>query len=304
MLVENYPVQFLPRVSIITPSLNQAQYLEQCILSVLEQDYPNIEYIIMDGGSTDGSVDIIRKYSDRLAYWVSQPDNGQSAAINTGLCHSTGEIWGWMNADDAYMPDAIGKIVNWLQTHPKTDIVYGDCVWVDEHGDKKDYFHSGDSQLETSLLNGFNIPSGSTFLRRSVYENLGGLDENLHNALDTEYWMRATLNFQFEYIPVALSLYRVYPLAKTWNTEQSERRAREAITITERFWQRADLPIHIKTLRPRSLALTYLFAAELAFQANKRDVCIRYIQKSLSFGRYVIRPRLARLLWQLWLGKK
>src|SRR5512142_3420630 len=128
------PLSTNPRVSIITPSYNQAQFLEASIQSVLQQDYPNIEYIVADGGSKDNSVEIIKKYQDHLAWWVSEKDKGHADALNKGFSHATGEILAWLNSDDVYYPDAVAEAVAVLQQHPEVGMVYGDADLIDNAG--------------------------------------------------------------------------------------------------------------------------------------------------------------------------
>src|ERR1043165_7317408 len=124
----------MPLVSIITPSYNQAAYLEQTIQSVLTQDYPRIEFMVIDGGSTDASVEIIKKYADRLAYWVSEKDSGQAEAINKGLTRAKGEILAWLNSDDYYLPNTILAVVRCFDENPDVDLIYGDMLAVDGDG--------------------------------------------------------------------------------------------------------------------------------------------------------------------------
>src|SRR5215208_2659718 len=123
-----------PRVSIITPSFNQGQFLEETMHSVLEQDYPNIEYIVVDGGSADNSVEIIKKYQGQLAWWVSEKDRGHADALNKGFSHATGEILAWLNSDDVYFPNAVSQAVSFLKTNPAIGMVYGDAELIDDAG--------------------------------------------------------------------------------------------------------------------------------------------------------------------------
>ena len=124
-----------PKISIITPSYNQGQFLEQTILSILSQDYPNLEYIIMDGGSSDNSVEIIRKHEDNLTYWVSEPDKGQSDAINKGFQRATGDILTWLNSDDYYLPGTLHTVAEYFTQHPDVECIYGDLQVVASNGD-------------------------------------------------------------------------------------------------------------------------------------------------------------------------
>ena len=176
-------------VSIVTPSFNQAQYLEETLRSVLEQDYPSLEYIVVDGSSTDGSVEIIRKYSDRLAWWVSEKDRGQGDAINKGLEHAHGEIIAWLNSDDTYLPHTIASAVQIFEQNPDVVLVYGDMLAVDAHSETINVLRYRQLSLE-DLLCFQIIGQPAVFFRRDAYEKTGGLDTSFHFMLDHHLWIR------------------------------------------------------------------------------------------------------------------
>ena len=179
----------LPLVSIVTPSYNQAHFLEATIRSVINQNYPHLEYIIVDGGSTDESVEIIHRYAPYLAWWVSEKDEGQAQAINKGFSHAKGEILAWINSDDLYLPDAIQNAVTALEQNPQLGLVYGDAVTIDEQGCPLHLLAFGDWKAE-DLLAFRIICQPAVFFRRSVWEAAGGLNESLHYMLDHDLWQR------------------------------------------------------------------------------------------------------------------
>lgn len=178
-------------VSIITPSYNQARYLEQTIQSVLVQDYPRIEYIVIDGASIDGSVEIVKKYADKLAWWVSEQDAGQAEAINKGLSRATGEIVAWLNSDDYYLPGAVSAAMKVFEEHPEVVLVYGDMIAVDEAGDRFNLLTYAQLALQ-DLLCFQIIGQPAVFFRRDVLEKTGLLEPAFHFLLDQHLWIRIT----------------------------------------------------------------------------------------------------------------
>lgn len=205
----------LPKITIVTPSYNQAQFLEETILSVLDQRYPNLEYMIVDGGSTDGSVDIIRKYERHLAWWVSEQDRGQPHAINKGLERATGDIFAFLNSDDLYTPGALRTAAQVLADRTVA-MVCGKCRYIDAEGkDLDEYPFVADLDFRRFIeING--IPQPSVFVRMEVCRRVGYFDEALQHAFDYDYWFRAQqLGWTFRMIPEVLSLYRLHASSKT-----------------------------------------------------------------------------------------
>lgn len=189
-----------PLVSIVTPSFNQARFLEQTMRSVLDQDYPNIEYLVADGGSTDESVELIQKYSKRLKWWVSENDSGQAEAINKGFTRAKGEFIAWINSDDYYMPGAISEAVKALSDHPEVGIVFGNVRVVDESENVLNQLSYGDWGL-SDLMSFHIIGQPAVFMRRAVLEKAGHLDQSFHLLLDHQLWIRLVSESGMQYIP-------------------------------------------------------------------------------------------------------
>ncbi len=206
----------LPKISIVTPSFNQGKFLEKTILSVLEQGYPNLEYIIIDGGSTDESVDIIKKYADRLTYWVSEPDRGQSHAINKGFERATGEIFGWLNSDDWYHPGALQAVAEAFAANPEAGAVVGAGEMLFES--TRDVILVEPFSVNLTTLYGavdkfFMQPS--CLFTHTAWLECGPLDENLHLAMDLDLWLRVAKKYRFALTDMNLSTSLVHPSAKT-----------------------------------------------------------------------------------------
>ncbi|MBI5933185.1 MAG: glycosyltransferase [Chloroflexi bacterium] len=200
-------------VSIVIPSFNQAPYLETTLLSVLGQDYPRVETIVIDGGSTDGSVDIIKSYEQRLAYWVSEKDSGQAEAINKGMARSRGEIVAWLNSDDFYLAGTVRAAVQAFERFPDAALVYGDMLAVDKYGQTFNTFRYKRLTL-ADLLSFQIIGQPSVFMRRSAFEQAGGLDPSYHLLLDHHLWIRIAAQGRIAHVPRTWSASRYHTEAK------------------------------------------------------------------------------------------
>ena len=180
----------LPRITVVVPSFNQAAYLDEALASIVEQRYPNLELIVMDGGSTDGSVDVIRRYEDHISYWQSQPDGGQSAAIHAGFERATGDILGWLNSDDVLCGGGLWSVGETFSARPDVQWLYGETLIIDRHSTLVERRRTIDITL-TELVNvDYYLPQESTYFRRSLYFEVGGLDRSLHFAMDYDLWLR------------------------------------------------------------------------------------------------------------------
>jgi glycosyltransferase involved in cell wall biosynthesis len=201
-------------VSIITPSYNQAAYIERTIRSVLHQDYPSIEYLVVDGASTDNSLEIIRKYADQITQWISEPDHGQGEAINKGFVLARGEVVAWVNSDDLLMAGAVSEAVAALQSAPQAGMVYGDGILIDDQDRILDWHPYRQYDLLDLLK--FNVLlQPAVFMRREVLDQVGLLDNNYNLILDHELWVRIAAHAPVLHVPRYWAAERTYPQAKT-----------------------------------------------------------------------------------------
>lgn len=213
----------LPKISIVTPSLNQGRFIEEAIQSVLSQDYPNLEYLVMDGGSTDQTLEILKRYSKRVI-WISEKDAGQTNAINKGLRLAVGDLLAYLNADDLLLPGTLFKVAQTAVQHPQAMWFTGQCRIIDDRGNeirkpvttyKNLLLRSGSFSL-LAMTNYISQPS--TFWRREAVHKVGLLDETLHYVMDYEYWLRLYSKYPPILIPDYLASFKIHPASKTTST--------------------------------------------------------------------------------------
>jgi glycosyltransferase involved in cell wall biosynthesis len=197
-----------PLVTVVTPSFNQGRFIRETIESVLAQNYPSIEYLVIDGGSTDETLGILKKYPGRF-YWVSEKDKGQANAINKGWSRARGEILAWLNSDDVYLPGAISKAVAFLQDHPEVGTGYGEGYHIDEEDQVIERYPTEPFDRERLKETCF-ICQPTVFIRRKVLEEVGFLDESLRYCMDYDLWFRMARKFKFGYLPEYLACTRFY----------------------------------------------------------------------------------------------
>ncbi|WP_218079988.1 glycosyltransferase family 2 protein [Anthocerotibacter panamensis] len=230
-----------PKITIVTPSYNQGQFLEETIRSVLLQGYPNLEYIVIDGGSTDNSVEVIRKYKKYLTYWVSEADRGQGHALNKGFARATGYIYNWLNSDDFFARDILAKVgAHFAQGG---EVLYGNCYFTDADGTPTHLYDTRAFSIEDLFERNF-IGQPTVFFRESLWKDYGPIQETLRFIVDYELWLRWALrHVQFIYQPEIVAYYRLHDASKS--TTQIRTNQNESIALMRDLIHRGAMPAHL-----------------------------------------------------------
>lgn len=246
----------MPLISVITPSFNQGRFLAETMESIHGQRYPALDHIVIDGGSSDESVSIIKKYADRLSYWVSEPDDGQTDALIKGFARSRGEIQCWLNSDDLFEPSTLAEVATYFARNPEVDFVYGDSTWIDDQGlvikPKKEH---GFNRFIWMYYHNF-IPQPSAFWRRGLYERVGGLDSRFDLAMDADLWIRFADFTKPRHVSRSWSRMRFYGEQK--NTRLRRQTSLEGKAIRSRYLHpRSTREVALKSAAARLLRVLW-----------------------------------------------
>jgi glycosyltransferase involved in cell wall biosynthesis len=251
-----------PKISLITPSLNQGKFIEQTIRSVLSQNYPDLEYLVMDGGSSDNTLSILERYSAQLK-WVSEKDAGQTDAINKGLRMANGDILAYLNADDLLLPGTLLRVAQLFMEHPKTMWLTGQCRIIDEENREIRKLVTAYKNMwlrlshPSVLLITDYISQPATFWRTSVVKDVGAMDNNLHYTMDYDYWLRLYSKYPPLFVPEYLAAFKIHPQSKTTSTGHKDVFVKEELSVIQRHTKsKALLRLHILH---RSL-MTYVYS--------------------------------------------
>lgn len=269
-----------PKISIVTPSLNQGVFIEETIRSVLLQGYPDLEYIIIDGGSKDHSIEIIRKYENWLAYWVSEPDEGQAHAINKGFKRASGRLVAWLNSDDSYLPQTLSCIANVFSSHPEIEMIYGDIYLIDAESAHLRLLTSHDFDKEKGIRLTF-VPQPASFWRMILFEKVGHLNESYHYIFDLEYWVRVSLICRMMYIKSPLANFRVHEKAKTQAYQIST--TLEGLLLYKRLFSDPRTPKHILKFKRDELRHWYeRLGLNYVDEGLRAKACLSFVKSILT----------------------
>jgi glycosyltransferase involved in cell wall biosynthesis len=284
-----------PLVSIVTPSYNQAQFLEETIRSVLEQDYPALEYVIVDDGSTDESPEIIARYADRLAWWTRQENAGQSAALNRGFERTSGRLLGFLSGDDTLLPGAIRRLVEAFEDDPGLVLAYGDGFYTDERSERIGYAHSRDWDTPWVLRTAKNpVVQPSALWTRSGWEKAGPFDEGSDYYLDVELFLRLSIHGRVRRIGEPLATTRLHPHALS--VAGTVRKARDAGRFADVVLRSPDWPAELRPYTRRARAAMLLRSGMNYYAALDLRLARRQLLRALLAHPAVVSRRWAALL--------
>ena len=274
------------KISVVTPSYNQAAFIEEALRSVKNQNYPDVEHLVADGVSTDGSVEILGRYSRRSEYrhlsWVSEPDQGQGDALNKGFRMATGDIIGWLNSDDRYRPGCFQAVIDAFEKNPDVDVLYGDYIWISESGGIMQIRREIEfSRFILSYHRALYIPSTTTFFRRCIFDAGNFIDAQYHYAMDYEYFLRlADKGYRFKHIPSLLADFRWHPNSKTGL--HSDKQLAEHDAIATKY---SEMLHSLKSQVSKKIALSALRLAAAGLRYSEKFVRGYYIGQIPAFAR-------------------
>jgi glycosyltransferase involved in cell wall biosynthesis len=269
-----------PLVSIVTPSYNQAAFLEEAIRSVLEQDYEPIEYVVVDDGSTDGSAEIVERYADRLAWWAAQENRGQVPAINLGFTHTTGDFMAYLNSDDTLLPGAVARMAGALEADPELLLVYGDARYTNEHSAVTGYLPSREFDVAAMVRNADNhVVQPSTMWRRKAWERFGPFDERGWYFFDFEFFLQFPPE-RVRRIAEPLSTYRIHPAAKSTGAFAT-RLACDHARLADGYFASERLPASARQYAREGRSSAYLLGSEFAYEGLDLGRARRYALRGL-----------------------
>lgn len=246
-----------PLVTIVTPSYNQAHFIEETILSIKNQDYPNIEHIVVDANSTDNTLDILKKYGDQIK-WISEPDNGQTEAINKGFKMSSGQICAYLNSDDSYVPGCFKTVVNYFHKHPDVDMLVGDVNYIDEKSKIIRITYYPPFSVGRMLRAGGGLISQTgVFFRRSLFDSIGMFNETFHHVMDYDFYIRAGLKHKVKSISSVLANFRLHSESKTMTESGQQGQPAEALIVQKRYITKKSTLFYIKRGFDRLIQLNF-----------------------------------------------